>query len=107
MRKDHKQHLGNLILEEKDLLEPDTFLSIFNTGLKLTYTCAFTYSQKSKMPKGKKTMIKDVLTQSWKEFYPYVEQFDGQKELTLFGIGEKKQMYYSDLSYPHPTEEGS
>ena len=60
--KSSKEVMGNLVLEERGLMEPDSFLSISKLGLKLTYTCAFTYTEDSKLPEDKKKALMNILT---------------------------------------------
>ena len=92
-----KEYRGMLILEYRDILEPDTFLANLDEGLKLTYTTAFTYSQESKLPERKKKAVSHILQNSWDAISSYVEPFKNGKEHSIYGIGAKKVLRVQDL----------
>ena len=86
-----KEKMGNLILCDRSIVQPDTFLSLTSLGLKLTHTLAFTFSESEKK-KNRSYEIIEIVEQTWNHLQQFVESFEDQKSFTMLGIGNKRQL---------------
>ena len=90
-----KEFRGNLLLSDRDIRQPDTFL---NSGLRLNYIAIFSLSEKTKNNKIHTKFIAECIKDSWKclkQFSTLDEQ--GEKQMSVYGIGKKKYFSMRDL----------
>ena len=90
-----REFKGNLLLEDRDIREPQTFL---NSEMPLNFATLFTFSEKTKQKKQYLATVASIVKESWESIRPFsVKNEKLEPEMSIYGVGRRKFLSISDL----------